>query len=282
MLLSDLTSTPVVDSHVHVFPDRLAQAVRKWFSCHAWEFYEHGSAEQLLSKLFKAGLHGAVLLAYAHKPGISQGLNEFVANLTEKFPRAVGLATVHPGDRDPRGILRRAFQELKLKGVKLHCHVQLVAPDDPVLDWVYQTALDWGFPVIIHAGNEPYTPAYGLDVRQITGAHRVERVLKRFPELKLIVPHLGFGESQLFYALLDKYPNLYLDTTMMLAGFFPVCVEREPLLRYCQRILYGSDYPHIPYEWDRELKALISLELGDAPNGMILWENARELFGFGL
>lgn len=279
MFFPDLTPIPVVDSHVHVFPDRLARAVRSWFSRHAWEFHDKGTTEELLERLFQAGLHGAVLLAYAHRPGISVGLNQFVASVANKFPKAVGLATVHPQDNDIRRILKRAFQELNLKGVKLHCHVQLVAPDDPSLDPVYETASDWGFPVTIHAGKEPYVPAYGMDVRTITGAERVERVLKRFPELKLIVPHLGFGESKRFYRLLESHPNLYLDTTMMLAEFFPVPVEREPLLRYSERLLYGTDYPHIPYQVDRELKSLLALELGEAPTRRILWENAKDLFG---
>lgn len=175
--------------------------------------------------------------------------------------------------------MKRAFGELNLKGVKLHCHVQLVAPDDPALDPVYETASDWGFPVTVHAGKEPYVPAYGLDVRTITGTERVQRVLKCFPGLRLIVPHLGFGESEQFCKLLDTHPHLYLDTTMMLAGFFPVSVERELLLRYSHRLLYGTDYPHIPYEMDRELRGLLALELGEAPTRMILWENARNLLG---
>lgn len=277
IFLPDLTPIPVVDSHVHVFPDKLAQAVRNWFSRHAWEFYEQGSAQQLLQRLFHAGLHGAVLLSYAHRPGISEELNGFVASLAKRFPKAVGFATVHHQDKDVRGILRRAFQELNLQGVKLHCHVQLVAPDDPALDPVYETASDWGFPVTIHAGKEPYVPAYPMDVRTITGAERVKRVLKRFPELRLIVPHLGFGESGQFYRLLDAHPHLYLDTTMMLGGFFPVRVEKEPLVRYSERLLYGTDYPHIPYQMDRELRGLLALELGETPTRKILWENARDL-----
>jgi predicted TIM-barrel fold metal-dependent hydrolase len=279
MLLSDLTPIPVVDSHVHVFPDRLAQAVRSWFSRYAWEFHEKGTTEELLERLFQAGLHSAVLLTYAHRPGISDELNRFVASMVNRFPRAVGLATVHPQDKHVKGILKRAFAELNLKGVKLHCHVQLVAPDDPALDPVYEAASDWGFPVTIHAGKEPYVPAYGMDVRRITGAQRVERVLKRFPELRLIVPHLGFDESEQFYKLLEAHPYLYLDTTMMLAGFFPVPVERGPLLRYSERLLYGTDYPHIPYQVDLELKSLLALELGEIPTRKILWENARDLFG---
>ena len=83
----------------------------------------------------------------------------------------------------------------------------------------------------IHAGREPAITAYGLDVRTISGARRVEEILQRYPELKIIVPHLGFDESDRFYSLLDAYPTLYLDTTMMLADFFDVSVDQEKLIQ---------------------------------------------------
>lgn len=275
----DITSIEIVDTHVHVFPDGISKAIRRWFSQNAWEFFEQGTTEELVASLFSKGLYGAVFLSYAHKPGLSRTLNEYTSALARRFPRSVGLATVHPADSDPRGILREAFEGLGLRGVKLHCHVQRVAPDAPELDPVYEMAMDWGLPVTIHGGKEPYVEAYGIDVREITGAMRIERILRRFPDLKLIVPHLGFGETERFFELLDVYPNLYLDTTMVLAGFFPVKVNTGLLRSWASRILYGTDYPHIPYEVERELLNLLNLGLGEGELRMILHENAKKLFG---
>jgi hypothetical protein len=45
------------------------------------------------------------------------------------------------------------------------------------------------------------------------------------------------------------------------------------------RILYGSDFPNIPYPWDRELKKLAAAGLDDDLLERILNRNARELFG---
>jgi len=278
MRLQEMSPFPVIDCHVHVFPDGLAQAVRKWFSENAWEFHEEGSQEELLFRLFRMGLKGAILLPYAHKPGISDTLNEFVAHLTRRFPRAVGFAAIHQGDRDIKGTLRKAFAALGLKGIKIHCHVQRVAPDARELDPIYEEAVNWDVPVLIHAGKEPYVPAYGYDVRQITGARRVENVLRRYCSLKLIVPHLGFDETEEFCRLLDRFPNLYLDTTMMLAKFFPVEVRRELLSSYADRILYGTDYPHIPYEVERELLNLLEMGLREGELELILHKNATRLF----
>ena len=44
------------------------------------------------------------------------------------------------------------------------------------------------------------------------------------------------------------------------------------------RIMYGSDFPNIPYAWDRELKWLRDSCLGDDELDMILNKNAVEFF----
>ena len=79
--------------------------------------------------------------------------------------------------------------------------------------------------------------------------------------------------------MLAEYPNLYLDTTMVVGPFF----ERQPdvgiLRRHPDRILYGTDFPNIPYEWDHELKALRSLKLPPRDEEEILSGNALRLFG---
>jgi predicted TIM-barrel fold metal-dependent hydrolase len=78
-------------------------------------------------------------------------------------------------------------------------------------------------------------------------------------------------QYQEFFDLLERYPNLYLDTTMTLAAFFKSFGDDEPLvemmrsmlLKYSDRVLYGTDWPNIPYDWCRELANLVSLVDGD-------------------
>jgi predicted TIM-barrel fold metal-dependent hydrolase len=209
--------------------------------------------EELLQAQFENGVAGLVLLSYAHRPGIADQLNEFVASLIKRFPNTVGLATLHPEDKNPGDIIQRAHEELGLCGVKLHCHVQKIAPDDPILFPTYEALV------------------------QIDG---VLTIHERYPELKMIIPHLGFDESDRFYSLLDKYSALYLDTTMMLADFFQVTVDREKLIQYADRILYGSDYPHIPYSMEREVRAILEMDLGEEATRKIFYENATKLFPF--
>jgi len=185
---------------------------------------------------------------------------------------------VLPGEPDARAIAREALETYRLRGLKLHCHVQRVAPDDPRLDEIYRVCAELGRPVLIHAGREPASPAYGIDVRQICSAQAIRRVLERHPDLTLVVPHLGADEVADYGQLLAEFPNLWLDTTMMLADYFPLPPTRAFVERWGDRLLYGSDFPNLPYAWDRELRALGNLDLPDAVRQTIVRDNARRLF----
>jgi predicted TIM-barrel fold metal-dependent hydrolase len=93
------------------------------------------------------------------------------------------------------------------------------------------------------------------------------------------VPHLGFDDTERFEQMLAAYPNLYLDTTMVIGGYFERHPDVEILRRWPERILFGTDFPNIPYEWDRELRALRALKLPAADEERILSGNALRLFG---
>ena len=54
------------------------------------------------------------------------------------------------------------------------------------------------------------------------GADAVENVLRDFPQLRLCIPHLGADEYDEYAKLLERYDNLWLDTTVALAEFLPL------------------------------------------------------------
>jgi len=277
-MFNEITPIPVIDTHVHVFPSDISKAVRHWFQTHAWTFRYAGTAEELIRLQFENGVAGLVLMGYAHRPGVAPTINETIGLLLQQFPHTAGLAAVHPEDEDSAGIIKRARERFGICGVKMHCHVMRIAPDDPRVFPIYEAVLEFDGVVNIHAGKEPAIEAYGMDVRSICGARHVENVLERYPKLKMIVPHLGFDETDRFYALTERFPNLYLDTTMVIGGFFQVEVSREKLIRYADRILYGTDYPHIPYDMETEVRALLDMDPGEEALRKILFENAAGLF----
>jgi predicted TIM-barrel fold metal-dependent hydrolase len=270
----------VVDAHVHLFPDRLADAIRRWFDTHAWSIEYRTSVDASVATLRAGGVAAMVALPYAHKPGMARALNEFTLEISRTHPCVVPCCTVFPGEDGGERILDEALSG-GFRGVKIHSHVMKIAPDDPRLDPVWRASARYRKPVVIHCGPEPALGGYGVDTRTVSGAQRLRRALERFPEAVVIVPHLGFDETAQFEAMLDEFPNLYLDTTMAITGYFEKQPDVEILRRRPDRILYGTDFPNIPYAWDRELKAVRALGLPAGDEEKILSGNARRLFGLG-
>jgi len=268
---------PVVDAHVHVFPDKLFAAIWRWFDQHGWPVRYKLAAESVIQFQLDRGVTRLVALLYAHKPGISRDLNRFMAQIAAAEPRVIGLGTVFPGEPGAAEIVREAFA-LGLRGIKLHCHVQAFSPDDVRLHEIYAACADAGRPLVMHAGREPNSPAYPVDVYSLCAAERVDRVLKAHPTLKLCVPHLGADEFEAYADLLERHDHLWLDTTMMAAAFFPLKIPRRIYEVRPDRILYGTDFPNIPYAWDRELNQLTRLKLREDRLHALLGQNTLDLY----
>lgn len=270
----------VVDAHVHLFPDRLFEAIWAWFERWGWPIRYPLKTPEAIEFLLSRGVGRIVALHYAHKPGIARSMNAYVAGIARLHPRVTGLATVFPGEPGARAILAEAFAD-GLRGVKLHCHVQCFAPDDDALHEVYAACSEAGLPLVMHAGREPSSPGYRVDPHSLCAVERVERVLRDHPRLRLCVPHLGADEFAAYAALLERHDNLWLDTTMVLAGFLPGPDVSDLLRVRPERVLYGSDFPNLPYAWDRELRRLEAMGLSEDDLARILSGTARDLFGIG-
>lgn len=271
---------PVVDAHVHVFPDRLMEAVRRWFDQHGWPVRYRFTSRELIDFLLTRGVEHLVLLQYAHQPGMAGELNRYMADLCAADRRLTGLATVFPGEDRADEILEEAF-ELGLAGVKLHQHVQCFDPGGPELLRVAQVCAAAGKPLVAHLGREPRSPAYKCDPHDLCDAAKTERLLREVPGLRLCVPHLGSDEYEAHARLVERFDNLWLDTTMMLAGFFPG-LNPPPLTRFRpDRLMYGSDFCNLPHAWDRELVRIAGMGLPAAFLAGLLGGNARAFYSVG-
>jgi predicted TIM-barrel fold metal-dependent hydrolase len=133
-------------------------------------------------------------------------------------------------------------------------------------------------PIVMHVGREPKSTAYRCDPYQLCSAQKLERVLKSFPKLKICVPHFGFDEISAYRKLIEKYDTLWLDTTMVLTDYFPMDDIIELKSFRLDRIMYGSDFPNIPYAWDRELKQLKTSGLSHDDLAWILKKSAADCF----
>lgn len=268
---------PVVDAHVHIFPDFLFDAVWGWFDQFGWPVRYRLYTEELIAFLLQRGIRHIVALQYAHKPGVATELNQYMRRLVRKNNAVTGMATVFPGEPGARDILEAAFKD-GLKGVKLHSHVQCFEMDSPGMHAIYRVCCDHALPLLIHAGREPKSPAYPCDPYTLCHWTNVERVLLNYPDLKLVVPHLGADEFEAYHRLLDRFDNLWLDTTMVLADYLPIANPPDISRMRPERLMFGTDFPNIPYAWDRELRQLNALGLDANLLRQVLSENAMALY----
>jgi predicted TIM-barrel fold metal-dependent hydrolase len=128
----------------------------------------------------------------------------------------------------------------------------------------------------------------GPHTNEFTGLARFGHVLERLPELRASICHMGAFETRLAFQLLDRFPHLHLDTTMALTGaslsytgIDAAVVRDQDLVRYADRILYGSDFPNLPYPHEEERAGLWARDLPMAVYERIFRENARRFFGLG-
>jgi len=272
---------PIVDAHVHVFPDGLFDAIWGWFDTHGWPVRYRRPATELVEFLHSHGVGHIIALHYAHKPGVARELNRHLAGFCDVHPRVTGMATVMPGEPEATRILEEGF-ELGLRGVKLHAHVQCFDPEGEACRRVYEICEANDMPLVMHAGREPKSEAYGCDPHELCSADRVERILARHPRLRLCVPHLAADEFDTYRTMLEHHDNLWLDTAMAVADYLPGPAP-PPLESYrADRVMYGTDFPNIPYAWDRELRRILAMELPTERLRPLLGGNAAGFFKLSL
>ncbi|MEZ4267549.1 MAG: amidohydrolase family protein [Myxococcota bacterium] len=271
---------PVVDAHVHLFPDALFEALWRWFEAYGWPVRYRLQAPEVIRFLLSRGVQHIVALHYAHKPGMAAAMNAWMAALVREEPRVTGTATVLPGEPGAAAILAEGFAA-GLRGVKLHCHVQCFAADDARMAEIYDACVAYDQPLVMHAGRQPASPGYRCDPLSLCGAERIEAVLKGWPSLRLCVPHLGGDEFDAYFRLLERYDSLWLDTTMVMADYFDGVGRQDRFIdARPERLMYGTDFPNLPYAWDREIVRIARRHREESLIA-VLGETATDFFGLG-
>jgi len=267
----------VIDAHVHLFPDNLFESIWQWFEKYGWPIRYQLRSPEIIEFLLSRGVSRIVGLHYAHRPGVARGLNAYMAKLCRNFPQLTGMATVFPGEDNACQILADAFDN-GLSGVKLHCHVQCFDMLGPAMHAIYALCAQNQKPLIMHVGREPKSPAYPCDPYALCSADKLERVIMTYPGLRVCVPHLGADEFESYCRLLETYDNLWLDTTMTLSDYLPFDDIPKLAEMRADRIIFGSDFPSLPYAWDREIKQVGRLNLSPERLSGLLYQNAIEFY----
>jgi uncharacterized protein len=271
----------LVDVHVHFLPPRVLAAVWRYFANARdnygleWPITYQVGDEERIALLRGFGVRAFTGLAYPHKAGMASFLNDWTLDLAQRTPDLVPSATFFP-EPSAGGYVRTALDR-GARVFKAHLQIGAYDPNDPLLDPVWGALAEAGTPVVTHCGNGPRAGAH-------TGVEPMERVLRRFPGLVLVVAHAGMPEYLEFAALADRYPRVHLDTTMVGTPFTESLAPmpagyRSRLTDLGDRVVLGTDFPNIPYPYLTQLDALARLDLGDDWLRAVLWDNGIRLLG---
>ena len=275
MTKNDRLPPRIIDFHVHLFPDRLFEAIWKHFSRdYGWDVLHQLYRDQAVAYLREHGVSPIVYSNYAHRPGVAAALNQWNLRTLDEIPDLYCFAAFHPGDADGLDMAREMLTHDRVLGFKLQLLVQRFYPHDERLFPLYDLVMEKGKRMLLHVGDGPVgNPFVGLD--------NFVKLMRRYPDLPVNVAHMGGTQFTEFFALLDDYPNMVFDTAFAyLTKLGHICeVPADDLERHRDRIVYGSDFPNVIFPREDEIDYLVSMGLSDEFYRKVFYENGMRLIG---
>jgi len=223
--------------------------------------FREGFVEEFLDGM--AMVDKAIVLAVAAPPYWITASNEFVAALARRCPeKVIGFASVNPNTPTAVPDLERAVRVLGLHGVKLSPIYQNFEPDSQAVYPLYEKIRELGIPIIWHQGTSLMARLGPLEA-----AHpvRLDKVLRDFPEIKMIFSHLCYPWAMEGIIMARKHPQLYVDISAMVERPWFVYNAIVAAIEYgvTDKLLFASDYPwYTPDETRDALYALTEIPKG--------------------
>ena len=171
-------------------------------------------------------------------PDVNDDTAAFVRAHPDKF---IGFMSVHPRDPEVLDEIERASQDLGLRGIKLGPNYQSFDPLGEEAFRVFRRAEELGLPVLLHQGTSP------VQFADLDYAHprHIDRVAMAFPNLRMILAHLGHPWQLDCIVVIRKHPHVYADIS---ANFYRPWSYYNALRHATEwgvlhKLLFGSDYP---------------------------------------
>lgn len=263
--VADLGLPGLVDVHTHFLPDNVMAKVWAYFDAAgthygtAWPIHYRTPVEERLATLRALGVTAFAPLVYPHRPGMARWLTEWVTAFAAATPGAVPTATLFP-EPDVADYLGAAVAG-GARIVKVHVQVGAFDPRDPLLRPAWGLLAEAGVPAVVHCGDGPIPgPHTGLDL--------FAEVLAAHPGLRVVLAHAGMPDFATALALLDRFPHLHLDTTMVGTAFSEAMAPLPAdwparLAGVADRVVLGTDFPNIPYPVAEQVAAIAGWAAAD-------------------
>lgn len=208
--------------------------------------------------------------------------NEWACEEIEKKPQLIAFAGLDPVYMSEETLIHEIEDKVAkgCKGVKIVPLALAIYGNDKRLWPVYDKISKLGIPMLSQAGGGP-GEAGGKDA---CGRPKYfEEALRDFPDLKLILAHLGQGYREDMFDLCARFPNLYTDISGQLTNMDePGGRQSDELvefIRTCgvEKVMWGTNFPmNNPVRYSELTE---SLPLTSEEKELIGSKNARRVIG---
>jgi predicted TIM-barrel fold metal-dependent hydrolase len=168
--------------------------------------------------------------------------NRWIAEFAAKAPeKIIPFLSLDPTEPDYLDDLEDAYHTLKMRGIKLAPMYANFDPADPRLDELYRKATKYNLPILFHTGT---TFCQNAPLR-FTRPALWDDIGMRFPELVMILAHLGHPYEGECLVTSRKHPHIYMDLSAL--HYRPWQLYNSLVLAQeygvTHKILFGSDFP---------------------------------------
>lgn len=264
-----------IDAHIHILPDAVHEANPD--SEDVWVYanihkYQEIMAENNIEKAVVMPFNDPYLMSMEFTV---DAVHKNLYMLKKQYP-VYAFADVDVRNTPQKTVeaVCQAVTDFSLDGIKLHPNNSGMAIDSDYNKAVFAFAEEQQIPVAIHA--------YPKTDDDVSAAKRIVKIVEEYPDLKLIVSHMGAFQWEQLLRL-----GCYVDMSAILPDYvrtYGIAKTNEILRAFgVQRLLFATDYPD-----DRVLQpgeiyasyyhALNQMDFTEAEAERIAYRNAKDLF----
>jgi predicted TIM-barrel fold metal-dependent hydrolase len=175
---------------------------------------------------------------------------------------------------------RKAINEFGLLGFHFHPIMGRFSVDDRRYYPLWETINELRVPVMIDVGTTGMGAGMpgglGAVIRHAHPA-AIDQLAADFPDLKIVAAHPGWPWTDEMIAVALHKGNVSWELSGWAPKYFPDAVKRDIKGRLKDKIMFGSDYPSIPY--DRLFREWQELRYSDEIMEKIFHANAERILG---
>ena len=167
--------------------------------------------------------------------------NDAIADYANaQYEEIIGFMSIDPHQEDAIEEIDRCVGQLGLRGIKMSPVYQHYHPCDEKAERVHRHAEKLGLPILTHAAfhsmsNTPMKWANPL---------LYDDVAQQFPNLKIILAHIGLPWYTDTMVMVRKHPNVFADVSPAFhQGWMYRALELFYEFAVIQKLLFGTDFP---------------------------------------